>query len=157
ENAERLEVEVVRGLVEQEDVAAAADELRELDAVALSAGKLAHLRLLIRPAEVEPRDVRAAVHELFPEGELVLSARDLLEDRVVVEERLARLVDVAEVHRGAEVDAARVGLHDSGDELQERRLAGAVRSDDAEDGARRQREREVLDQRFAAQGLRDLV
>ena len=53
----------------------------------------------------------------------------------------ARLVDVAELHRVAEPQLARVGLLLAGDHPEERRLAGAVRADHADDAGGRQRER----------------
>ena len=47
----------------------------------------------------------------------------------------------------------RVGLLLAGDHPEERRLAGAVRADHADDPARRQVEREVLDQQAVAEAL----
>src|SRR3546814_5185728 len=46
---------------------------------------------------------------------------------------LAALVDVGDVDRRAHVDAARVRLLLPGDHLEQRRLAGAVGADDADD------------------------
>jgi hypothetical protein len=57
ERAQRVDVEVVRRLVEQEHVAAAAQELRQVDAVALAAREVADALLLVAAPEVEPRDV----------------------------------------------------------------------------------------------------
>src|SRR5438034_3000000 len=53
ERAECVDVEVVRWLGEQEDVPARAQELREMHAVALAAGEVAHLLLLIGAAKVQ--------------------------------------------------------------------------------------------------------
>src|SRR5207244_844325 len=47
EDPQRLQVEVVRRLVQEEHVAAAADQLRELDAVALASREVPDLLLLI--------------------------------------------------------------------------------------------------------------
>jgi hypothetical protein len=41
----------------------------------------------------------------------------------------------------------------AGDHLEQRRLAGAVRADDADDAARRQLEGQVFDQQLVAEGL----
>ena len=54
---QRVHVEVVRRLVEQQQVAAATQQLGQVDAVPLAAGQLADLPLLVRPLEVEPRHV----------------------------------------------------------------------------------------------------
>src|SRR5581483_5545410 len=53
EDSKRLEVEVVRRLVEDDDVAALAEEFRELDAIALAAREVADARLLDRAREEE--------------------------------------------------------------------------------------------------------
>ena len=53
ERAQHVHVEVVRGLVEQEEVAAATEQLREVHAVALAARQFADLLLLVRALEVE--------------------------------------------------------------------------------------------------------
>src|SRR6185503_20215536 len=59
ERAERVDVEVVGRLVQQQEVAAAAQQLRQMHTVALPPGQRAHLPLLVRPAEVEPGRIRA--------------------------------------------------------------------------------------------------
>src|SRR4029079_18817540 len=106
ERAQRVDVEVVRGLVEEQDVAAAAEGLREVDAVALAAREVADLLLLVAALEVEPRDIGAARDLLLPDHEPVLAARDLLPDVLLWIERVARLVDVGELDRFAEAERA---------------------------------------------------
>ncbi len=59
ERAQRVDVEVVGRLVEQQHVAAAAQQLGEVQAVALAAGELAELLLLVGALEVEAGDVLA--------------------------------------------------------------------------------------------------
>ena len=68
-------------------------------------------------------------------------------------ERVAALVDIAELHRLADADRAGVGLFLAGDHAEQRRLAGAVRPDDADDAAGRQLERQILDQQLVAIAL----
>jgi hypothetical protein len=59
ERAQRLDVEVVGRLVEQQHVAAALQQLREVHAVALAAGQLADPASAARALEVEAADVGA--------------------------------------------------------------------------------------------------
>ena len=59
ERAQRVDVEVVGRLVEQQHVAAALQELREVHPVALAAREVADPLLLIAALEVERRDVGA--------------------------------------------------------------------------------------------------
>ena len=60
QRAQGLDVEVVGGLVEQQQVGAGLQHLGEMDAVALAARELADLLLLVRPLEVEGADIGAA-------------------------------------------------------------------------------------------------
>src|SRR5204863_3463512 len=70
-------------------------------------------------------------------------------------QRIARLIDVTEMHRIADLDRAFVGLLLSGDHPEEGGLAGAVRADYTYDAARRQLEREVVDEEIVAKALRE--
>src|SRR5262245_45884615 len=102
ERAQRVDVEVVRRLVQQENVAAGTEQLREMDAVALAARELADRLLLVAALEVEPTRVLPRVHLTPAELDRVPAAADLLPDRVLGLERGARLVDVCELHRVAD-------------------------------------------------------
>jgi hypothetical protein len=68
-------------------------------------------------------------------------------------ERIAALVDIGEMHRLADGDRAGIGLLLPGDHAEQRRLAGAVRADDADDAAGRQLERQIVDQQPVAIAL----
>ncbi len=83
ERAQRVDVEVVGRLVEQQQVAAALQQLGQVQAIALSARERADFLLLIAAAEVEPRRVGARVDLLLAENDLVLAAGDLFPDRLV--------------------------------------------------------------------------
>ena len=83
ERTQRVDVEVVRRLVEQQHVAARLEQLREVDAVALAAGQLADELLLVGAAEVERRDVRSCRHLAGPDLHDLDAVGDLLEHRLV--------------------------------------------------------------------------
>src|SRR5690606_6948016 len=83
------------------------------------------------------------------------AARNFLPDRLVAVERVAALVDIAELHGLADADRAAVGLFLAGDHLEQRRVAGAVRADNADDAARRQLDRQVVGPRPAVKALLD--
>src|SRR3546814_17211033 len=59
--------------------------------------------------------------------------------------------------RRAHVDRAGIRLLLAGDHLEQRRLAGAVGADDADDRARRRDEAQVVDQQAVAEALGDVV
>ena len=84
-------------------------------------------------------------------------AGDLLEDGRVGCQRLTRLVDVGELHRWPDGQRAGVGLLLADDHPEERRLACAVGADDADDAARRQYERQAVDQQPVPEALHDAV
>ena len=67
-------VEVVGRLVEQQHVATAAQELREVDPVALAARERADLALLVGAFEVEARDVGARAHLAVTDVDELLAA-----------------------------------------------------------------------------------
>ncbi len=71
--------------------------------------------------------------------------------------RVARLVDIAELHRLADLDGAGVGLLLAGDHAEQRGLAGAVRADDADDAAGRQIEGEIVDQQIVAVAFLEML
>ena len=115
ERAQGVHVEVVGRLVEEEDVAARAQELREMDAVPLAAREVLDELLLVAAAEVEPRDVLARVDLALAELDHVLVAGDLLPHRVLPVQGAPRLVDVGELDRLAHLERAAVHLDLAGD------------------------------------------
>src|SRR5215210_1439122 len=157
EGAERVDIQVVRRLVEQEHVAPAPQQLREVDSIPLTAGEVADPLLLVGAAEVEPGDVLARVDLPLAELEHVLVPRDLLPHGVRRLQVGPRLVDVRQLDRVAHPERARVRMLLPRDHPEERRLAGPVRADHADDPARRERERHVLDEQPLAEPLRDVL
>src|SRR5262249_46338136 len=143
ERTQRVDVEIVRRLVEEQDVAAASQQLREADAVALAARELADRLLLVASAKAGPAHVLTRVGLLLPELDVVVAAAALLPEVLLRVEPAARLVDVGELHRIADPQRAGVGLLLARDHAEERGLASAVRADHTDDPGRRQREVEV--------------
>src|SRR5690606_22662792 len=102
-----------------------------------AARQLADLLLLVGALEVEGADIGASLHLMLADRHHVVAARDFLPDILVRIERVAALIDIAEADGVADRHAAFVGLFLPGDQLEQRRLARAVRTDDADDAARR--------------------
>ncbi|CAJ7141519.1 Uncharacterised protein [Burkholderia pseudomallei] len=157
QRAQRFDVEVVRRLVEQQHVAAGDQRLREVQAAAFAAGQVADDLLLVAALEVEAADVRARRRLVPADRQHVGAARDFLEHRLRAVERIAALVDVRELHRRPQHDFARVRLFLAGQHLEQRRLAGAVRADDADDRAGRDLEVQVVDQQAVAERFADVL
>src|ERR671916_14212 len=89
ERPQGVDVQVVGGLVEQQDVAAGAQHLGQVHAVALAAREDADRLLLVGAAEVERRHVRPPVDLAAADLDQVLAVGDLLVDRPVGVERVA--------------------------------------------------------------------
>ena len=157
EGAEGIHVEVVGGLVEQQQVAAALQQGGQVHAVALAPREIAHLLLLIGALEVERGHVGARGHLARAELEQLGAARDLLPHVLVRIEAVAALVHVGQAHRLPDLQRAAVGLLLAGDHAEERGLARAVGADDAHDAAAREAEGEVLDQQPVAVALDEVL
>src|SRR5215212_7947857 len=143
---QRVDVEIVRRLVEEEEVATGLEQLREVDAVPLAAGKLTDDLLLVTAPEVEARDIGTGGDLAIADHDRLDARGDLLEDRPIRLELVAPLVDIRELDRVADRDAPGVRRFLADEHPEERRLARSVRPDDPDDPRARQRERQILDQ-----------
>ena len=161
-----------RRLVEDEHLGVAGERLGDGDLLLLGDGQVAHrpgrvaLReaeqaeqledLLVLPGPVDPaaRDDLAADEDVLGDGQLGEELRLLVDGLDAVGHRL---LGGGEVHRGAlEGHRPRVGRLGAGDDLDQRRLAGAVLADDGVDGARQDLELGVPDRPHAAIPLGDV-
>jgi hypothetical protein len=157
ERPQRLDVEVVGRLVEQQHVGAVPQHLRQVHAVAFAARQLADLLLLLVAAEVEPPDIAARGGLVVADLDDVLTAGDLLPHGLRVIELVARLVDAGNLDGGAGANGAGIRLLGAGQHAEQRRLARAIRTDDADDGTRRELEGQVVDQQAFAVGLAQVL
>src|SRR6266550_2438673 len=111
---------------------------------ALAAGKLADGLLLIGTLEIEAAQISARWHLETADGQNVLSAGNRFPRRLVVGQRLARLVDNGQLYGRTDDDLACIRLFFSRDHPEKRRLACAIGANDADDRARWNRERETV-------------
>ena len=84
ESSQRVDVQVVRRFVKQQNIAAASQQLGQVNPVSLTTGKIADLLFLIRTFEIELRYVRSRVQLLATQIDPVVSTGNLLVDRVGV-------------------------------------------------------------------------
>src|SRR3954451_286984 len=133
EGAQCVDIEIIGRFVEQQDVPARLQDLGEVHPISFTAAEIADSLLLIAALEVEAGAVRPSVDLTIADLHVLDTASDLFVDGGVGVERVTRLVDVRQVDRVADGDAA--GVHGllRGQHLEQRRLAGAVRPDDADD------------------------
>src|SRR4029079_11033302 len=95
----------------------------------------------------DPRRLLVFLFAVQHFGENVLDRHPGREDRV--------LRDIADAQASSHGTSAAVGLFDSRQNLQESRLAGAVRADQADVIALRNAEAEILEERARGKGLRE--
>src|SRR6516164_3005107 len=150
QRAQRIDVEIVGGLVEQQHVGARLEHLGEMDAIAFTARKLADLLLLVRAPEVERRAVGTRIHLALAQEHDIVAARDFLPDVLLALQRITGLVDISKMHRIADPDRAGIRLFLPGNHAEQRRLARAIGTDDADNAARRQLEGEIIHQQIFA-------
>ena len=158
ERGERLDVEVVGRLVEQEHVRLAHQQPHELQAPPFAAGEVAHERPGAVAAEAE------AIAEQ-PGGDLDAAAerRDgadalqRLEHALVAGDLRRVLGEVGEADRRAAVDPPVGGLELAREQLDERRLARAVDADERDPVARAQPPGDVAQHDVRPVGERDVL
>src|SRR5712692_6456059 len=153
ERPQRVHVQIVRRLVEQEDIAARTKQLGEVDAVSLAAGEVADPFLLVGAAKVERRGVRARVARPGADLDALLAAGDLLPDRLRRIQGVASLRHVRELDRVADAQRPAVRRLLVREQPKQRRLPGSVRSDDPDDPAAREGEGEVVEEEAVAVSL----
>ncbi len=154
--AHALDVEVVGRFVEHQQVEVAHQRGGQRDAAALAAGKIGD-----RGVQAEPGHAEAGEHRPHPRvgGPFVLGAETVrVEDRVAhgrVRGKLGALGDHRHPQIATLADPAAVRLGETGEHLQQRRLAPTVEPDDADALARRDTQRNAVQQRTHAVALAD--
>ncbi|AFJ34468.1 30S ribosomal protein S5 [Mycobacterium sp. H4Y] len=153
QRAQGFDVEVVGGLVEQDEVSALLERQREVEPVALAAREHAGRLLLVWSLEPERRHVGPRRHLGLADDDVVQPVGDDLPDVLLRVDARAGLVDVAQLDGLADLDRAAVRLLETDDGLEQRGLSDAVGADDPDDAVARQGERQVLDEGASAEAL----
>src|SRR5439155_8881172 len=154
ERPQRVHVEVVGRLVEQQQVAPALEQRRQVQPIALAPGEILDLLLLIGSAEAERGGVRARVDlALADHDEVLAPVGDLFPHAAGADEAVAALVHVGQRNGLADLQRPRVRLLLAEDHAEQRRLAGAVGADDAHEPAPREQEVDVVHQQVVTVAL----
>ncbi len=151
--------------VEQQQLRSRRERARDFEPLAVGQGQFVRLARVLVP-EIEPpqhlarariscvhvgRAQHGADRGVFEHGEFGKRAHDLKRAREPKPaDMFGRGVLDALAGKG---DAARIRRKDAGDQIEQRRLAGAVRADDGEDRARLDIERNIVDRDKTAEAL----
>src|SRR5918993_2448397 len=149
EAAQRLDVEVVGRLVEEQQVPALLEGQGEVEAVPLTTGQDAGRLLLVRSLEPERGDVRARRHLDVADLDVVEPVGDDVPQGLLRVYAAAVLLDVGELDGLADLDLAVVRLLLADQHLEQRGLAGAVGADDADAQPRARRDLDLLEVQLA--------
>ena len=109
--------------------------------------------MLVAPFEVERPAIGTGIHFGITEFNDLGTTRDRLPDVIVRVQIVARLVDIGQINGIPDGNRTFVRLFVTSNHFEQGRLTRAVRSDDADDTAGRQREFKVLNQQLVAHSL----
>src|SRR5690606_20953512 len=157
QRAQGFHVQIVRGFVEQQHVAALLQRQRQVQTTAFTAGQILDELLLVGALEVEASDVAAGGHFVAAYGDHVEAVGDLFPDGLVAIKVVPALIHAGDLHRFTNDDLTAVGLFLAGDHAQEGRLARTVATDHPHDGALGNAQTQVVDQHTVAIALGDVV
>ncbi len=129
EPRDALDVEVVGGLIQEDDVVVADEQRRERDPSALPTREIGDTRL---PRDIGDESLNDVAHPSIPRPLVLVKVADdgLVHGAVALE--LIRLVEHREGHPAPPSYPTAIGLDATGEEPQQGRLTVAVASDDAD-------------------------
>ena len=153
QGAQRVDVDVVGRLVEEQHVALLLQGDGQMQTVALTAGEHAALLLLVGSAEVEARQIGPDIDIAASHADGLIALAHHLIDTLVGQDILVLLVDIAESDRLANVELPGIGLFQAHDESEERRLTRSVRTNNAHNAVGRQHKVEVAEEHLLAKSL----
>ena len=154
---ERLHVEVVRRLIEDQHVRGPCEQARQQQAIALATGERRDRGTGALRREQEVREVAADVLAFAVDLDPVGSRADRVADRAREVKLLAHLVEVGDLHVRAEAHAARVRRQLPEDQPYQRRLADAIRAEDADAITAHHGHRQVRRDQLRSKGLRHAI
>ena len=154
---EGLDVEVVGGLVQDQQVRRLGEQPGQDDAVALAAGQRRHRGHGPLGAEEEALEVADDVARPAVDEDVVAAVGDGLGHGLVGVELPPQLVEVADLEIGARLHRPGVGRDLPHQDAQQRALADAVVADEPDAVTAHDAERQVPDQRLAAVAVGDVA
>ena len=157
EQFQRVDVEVVGGLVEHQHVRRLAEQSRQQQAIAFAAGQRFHRRPRAFRWKQEVAEVGHDVLARAVDLDKIGTGRDGLRNRALFIELHTKLVVVGHRQFGAAAHLAGIGLHLAEDEFDQRGLAGAVRTDQADLVAAQYAAGKILDDLALAQAFVDVL
>ena len=152
-----LDVEVVRGLVEQEEVSTLLEGQREVQTVALTTGEHSGLLLLVGALEAKLAHVGAGRNLRLAHLDEVEPLGDDLPQVLVRVDATAALVDVGDLDGLTDLQVATVEWFETHDRLEQGRLSDTVGANDADDAVAGKREAQPVNEHPVAEALLEVL
>src|SRR5256714_15149909 len=151
EQAQRAEIEIVRRLVEHQNVAAALQDFSEQHPAPFAAAELRNLGVDALFAEKKSPQISAQRDALLAERDAFSTTSDFFPNRFLIVEEQPILVDVIDLGPRADLHCTARGGQFLQNDFEERRLAESVAADNTEAFTGHEIEIHVLEERAAAQ------
>ena len=152
-----LDVQVVGGLVKDQQVGGLGQEPGQDDAVALAAGQGGHRTQGALGAEKETLEIAHHVARPAVDEDVVAAVRHGVGHGLLRIQLPPQLIEVADLQVGALLHGAGVGGHLADQDAQQRALADAVVADEADAVPAHDAQRQVPDERLAAVAVGDVA
>ena len=153
QSTQRVHVDIVSRLVEQQYIALLLQCQRQLQTVALTARKSLAEFALVRSRKVETRDVGTRIHIPATHTYRLVTLRNSLVHRLLRVNILMLLIHVSQLNRLSNLKRTAVSMFQSHNHAEKRSLARTVRTDNTHDAVRRKHEVQVLEQHLLAESL----
>ena len=132
EHLESLDIEIVRRLIEDQDIRGAHQDLEKAEPALLPAGELPDERVLHFRVEEKALAHDGGRRQPVLRADVLRRVADEVDDARALVEGLIFLTEVPDFYGLSDLDGAGVGLYETDDAFKERRFSAAVRADDAD-------------------------
>ena len=150
---QRIHIDIIGRLIEQQHIALLLERHSQLQTVSLTARQHAAFLLLIRTGKIETSQIGARIHVTPAQTyQLIAAAHHLVHalGRIYV---LMLLVHIRNLDRLANLKRALINLLQPHNQTEQSSLTGTVRADDPDNAVRRKREIQVIEQQLVAERL----
>src|SRR5450830_1350088 len=128
-----------------------------MQTAAFTAGQIANDLLLITALEIEATKIGTRRHFKTADGQNICTVGDVFKHGLGVTQIFTRLINQRNPYRRTQYQLATVRLFATGQHAEQRRLTGAVRADDADDGTGWNLEIELINQQAVAIALAQIL
>ena len=135
EGSQRIDIQVIGGFIQQQDIGCLLQHQGQMYPVALAAGQQAHFFLLIRTGKIESRHIGPGVDLAISEIDQVFTFGNGFPYGFIGIQHIPALVDIGQLNGLADVNDTGIRFFLIGDHAKEGGLAGPVGADHTHNAA----------------------